>query len=930
MSRPFLPNKLIWFAFFAYSLAVALLFQMLLPLLLPSLHSGEGLLSHDSVHFHQSAIALADEIRRDGWGAWKVWPSPTTTGNVAILAAIYAIFDYRPVLLLPLNAALHASSGLCLILIGRSLFMGNASRVGSLIAGCLYIIFPSSLNWYAQNHKDEYAVLGFLLLVLAGIRLLQAKKFERAYPSILMAICGLLLTALVRPQNLQLFTILGVGILVVGIFAIPKHQTKLIPWAAYVSLILLSSAFIKVAPIQATSSPRNITSDFAQDWEWSASPDVPKVLDNKFNKIANIRVFMAATGIRDGAGSLIDLDFMPSDFYGVLQYLPSAGLNGLFAPYPNTWMERRGAFWTVGVIEIMIWYLLFPGMLWLMWKNKANVVLWWVVLATSIILNAESFLIPNLGTLHRIRTPFIFIFILLGSIGWCNFLRQAIPQFFKQAKLLDSSEAPSLLQKGSVLGPKSIVKSLPLIFVTLLLFSGLFFRDILFTHVFGFGAVLDEFQSSANLPLTVLALIAVPLAPALIAQFERLRSTSQSVAKEWVQAMAGSLLLWFSLIGLLLVLIQFIGFLDHYLEHSTFIGAWFFPVVGLSGITVLGNAVLICNNHATLATSLQLSVPISGAFLAYFFGQPWLGVMAPILGLVLGQMINFSLVAYYCYRSGFSLFPSLEKVGLNQWGPTYLSLVASAAMAGLSIPIAIYFSSKMKVGSTAILYIGGKFFQSISVFIGAIFLSIVLPYFIKLVRHNHEKYSQAIFAKILSWGVFIAALASISACFVIPEVIKLFFVSKSISLDQMGSLILTIQFGILQLPFFVASLILVKYLLALDKVFIIFYATLIGQAINVLASLLVLRLGLSVEYLSVSATLSLAASTGVLFLWAKVKGILFIEDFYWMFVFLPAFIAMAIGVLLSNHLALFFSLCIFIAASLLYSVDRETGKLNFI
>ena len=130
---PFLPNKLIWFIFFAYSLATALLFQILLPILLPSLHAGNGLMSQDSMFFHQSAIALAEEIRHNGWGAWGIWPQPYNTGNVAVLGAVYALFGYKPILLLPLNAFLHACSGLCLMLIGRQLFSGNYAKYGSLV-----------------------------------------------------------------------------------------------------------------------------------------------------------------------------------------------------------------------------------------------------------------------------------------------------------------------------------------------------------------------------------------------------------------------------------------------------------------------------------------------------------------------------------------------------------------------------------------------------------------------------------------------------------------------------------------------------------------------------------------------------------------------------------------------------------------------------
>jgi putative peptidoglycan lipid II flippase len=907
----FLSNRVIWLSFFSYSLAVALLFQMVLPLLLPALHFGEGLLFPDSAHFHQSAIDLAGEIRLNGWGAWKIWPSNTTTGNVAIMGAIYAIFGHKPLLILPLNAALHASGGLCLILIGRELFSGNFARVGSVIAGCLFIVFPSSLNWYAQNHKDGYAALGFLLLVLAGVRLLKANKLNEVPTSIILVASGLFLTILVRPHNLQLFAALGVGILFFGIFCALKNKIKFIPLVIYASLIILSSAIIKVLPIQAVSTPQNIAGSFANDWAWNASPELPNVVDKTVQKLANIRVFMAATALRDGAGSVIDIDSMPADFYSSVRYFSVTGLNGIFAPFPNSWLTKMSHSWLVGVGEIMIWYLLFPGMLWLMWRERGNLAMWWVVLSTYIVLSAESFLVPNLGTLHRIRYPFLFIFILLGCIGWCTLIKFYVTKNTIEEKFQDTTVNFSPVSNVESPSYKNIYKAIPLIVMNALLFFALFFRDVFFAHQFGLGSVLDDFQYAANLPLTVAALLAVPLGPVLITQFEKLHDSNLISAKKWVSRVSGNLLVWFLSIGLLLLLVQVMGLSGSELKKSTFLGIWFLPVVALSGLTVLGNAVLICNKKSTLATSLQLVVPLLAIFLTYFFSES-IGVMVPIAGLVVGQIINLVLVAYFCRRCGFSLSPRLASVDFGAWAPAYLSLVASAAITGLSIPIALFFSSKMIEGSTAIFYMGGKVFQSLSVFICAIFLALLLPYFIKLVKLNHIQYSREVLSKVFNLGVFLAAFASLLLCSIAPEIAQLIFSTKSIEDNQLETITLVIQVGIFQLPFFIASLILIKYFVASNEAAIIFFATIVGQTVNALLSLLVLHQDMAVEMLAVSTVIGLALTSGVLIFWAILKKMLYWQTLYFLVLLLPAFIAVISSILISQYLALFLSFSIFI------------------
>ena len=911
-------NGVIWGNFFIYSMATAILFQLLMPFLLPSLHGGQGLLSQDAVYFHQSAMTLAADIQRSGWSAWRPWPSPYTTGNVAILGAIYAIFGAKPILLLPLNAALHACGGLCLIFIGRHLFPGNFAKLGSLIAGCLYLIFPSSLNWYAQNHKDEYAALGFLMLLLAGLRVIKAKKLEELPFSIFLTLCGLALTIFVRPNNLQLFIILGLGAILICPFFFFKNKIQIISLTLYASLILLSSVDFKVSPHQESTTPQNVANGFAQSWEWQISPEIPRIIDNTVKKLANIRVFMAANAIRDGAGSMIDAQQMPNNFYGVLKFLPTAGLHGLFAPYPPTWTSKKSAFWVVGVLEISIWYMLSFGMFWLLWRQRDNLALWWTVFCTFTILSTESFLVSNLGTLHRIRYPFLFVFILLGCIGWSCFLKLLLAKSTSSPLKRSSEPQLLLLRRPENINWGKIYQVLPLMLVTGLLLIGLFFRDLLFAHVFGLGSVMDTYQHAANLPLAAAALFAVPLGPALVVQFSKLHTRDIVLAKRWVQAMSGILLLSFLIVGLISLAIPTIEFFGYALGDNSLIILWFFPLVLLSGITVLGNAVMICNKQALLSVSFQFAVPISGMFLVYFFGEHQLGVIAPVAGLVFGQMINLVMVAYCCSQSGYTLAPKFGRVYWHEWRGTYISLVAAGIITGLSIPIALHYSAELPQGSIAVFYMGSKIFQSVSMFVSLLFLSLVLPFFIHLGKGGQSEAGNATFRKFFIVGVFTATLVSLLVYIIAPEVSLFFFLGKKIGFEQVNELSRVIQLGSLQLPFFVISITIIKYLISLSDTWILLFATLIGQVVNFCILTFVVHLSLDVSILTLGVTSGLAASAFVLTLWTKVKNILGWKEFYYLFLILLVFVAMVSSLLFSNFLGLFFTFVIFISLPLLF------------
>jgi len=208
---------IVFLLFFSYATAVALLFQKFLLPLVGAVHHGQGLVEGDSAYFHSVAVDLAERIRQYGWSEWRIYPTHAATGNVALLGALYVWFGEDPSLMVPVNAAIHALTGTLVFQLGRLIWPGRVGSLAGMIAGSLYIVFPSSLNWYGQIHKDGFAIAGTALVVVAWVLAETMDRIERrrVVIAVVTVLVGVGLLVFVRPYNLML--VLG-GLLVMLAF----------------------------------------------------------------------------------------------------------------------------------------------------------------------------------------------------------------------------------------------------------------------------------------------------------------------------------------------------------------------------------------------------------------------------------------------------------------------------------------------------------------------------------------------------------------------------------------------------------------------------------------------------------------------------------------------------------------------------------------
>ena len=136
-----------------------------------------------------------------------------------ILGALYVLFGHDPTLAIPINAAIHALGGLLIFLLARELATKESiGTYAGVIAGSLFVIFPSALVWYGQNHKDGYAIAGMLLFLFVWIKAIKNPVNNRTWCWLALGnLVAMTLVGSVRPFGLKLLLIAAVGVLLVAV-----------------------------------------------------------------------------------------------------------------------------------------------------------------------------------------------------------------------------------------------------------------------------------------------------------------------------------------------------------------------------------------------------------------------------------------------------------------------------------------------------------------------------------------------------------------------------------------------------------------------------------------------------------------------------------------------------------------------------------------
>jgi uncharacterized membrane protein AbrB (regulator of aidB expression) len=112
------------------------------------------------------------------------------------------------------------------------------------------------------------------------------------------------------------------------------------------------------------------------------------------------------------AKSNMDPDFVPGTVCNLLTYLPRALQIGFLAPFPNAWVAD-GSIAASSMMRRVVsaeMLAIYAGLLFLplaIWRYRRKPEFWFVLGFFTLLTLIHVYLVPNLGTLHRMRYGFL-------------------------------------------------------------------------------------------------------------------------------------------------------------------------------------------------------------------------------------------------------------------------------------------------------------------------------------------------------------------------------------------------------------------------------------------------------------------------------------------------------------------------------------------
>ena len=482
-----------------------------------------------------------------------------------------------------------------------------------------------------------------------------------------------------------------------------------------------------------------------------------------------------------------------------------------------------------------------------------------------------GFTLANVGTLYRIRYPFLFVFMAVGVIGWVEFyLRQRTARRQKPSAPPPApryAAAPKTASRKSsragLLGAGMIVA-----LFTGLGYVGLFLRDIILARWFGVGAELDAFFLATTIPMFLVSVLSIPLGTVIIPQFLAAKEQKSAAAAQRLVskvALAYVAIILIAAAALFLSsapLLELIGanFTAEKLRLSESLLAWMLPILVLSGLVIMNNSLLNALGRFTVPSAAQIAVPVISILALVLFGGKY-GVVSVVAGMLAGQIINLWLVASNLGKSGFSVRPAWSNGGIPLTGTLtqYLPLVAAAMLVNLTVPVNIGMASTLEEGSAAALGLGSKIVMFITGLVSTAVATVLLPYFSSFMARNRLLDVR----NELSFFLLAATAITIPVSLVMfagaEFIVRLAFEGGAFTAADVSQVTRVMSYGIIQLPFFTVNLLVLKFAVATGHAWRVLTASLFALVVNIGLNLILMQHS-GVAGIALAASLAVAVS----------------------------------------------------------------------
>ena len=861
---------------FAYACFMALLLQKAILPLWPEMHAGHGLLMNDAIVFHNMAVEIAQRIQANGWSEWHIYPQGASA-NVGLLSLLYALLGPDPAWFIPFNAAAHATGALLIYRIGARLVDGNAGKLGGLLAAICFLVFPSALQWYGQNHKDAFAIVGLLLVLDAWLAIHDDQYFAEVRDTIRVffaALLGTVLLGLVRPYFVVVVALGLLSSFLISSIWRSRAKVAAIRLTFVVVVTLLAAVFVRSGMAEGVygrnSDGMNVGAytSATEKFLWNESDGVPTILEKTLRRASELRSHFVFFGRSVGAGSEIDGDRLPNTAWAALAYMPRALFVGLFAPFPDTWGERVTLPRLIGAIETAAWYLACLGAIFSVTRYRSRKLLAGAVFC-AVLITMLAYIHPNVGTLYRQRFGLWHFFMLVGCIGWVSLLLERFSRRPVSASPIAVNDrfpgqrANALTPSDRLSGQGAVV-----MLITLACYLGFFARDLLITGQLGLGGDLDAFFAAAMIPMFFVSCLAMPLGDALVLPFVSARNGSTGGDARLLRgALSLALALLFGATCFVLVSAPLIVSLvlssatEETQDLTVTLARWFAPIITLSSWTVVGNAALNSLRKPRASALGQFVVPV--VTLAALVLAPSGQIMAACIGgMLFGTLMNALFVFWQLRVNGLLLLPGSSLFAATQGvRRIYWPLVAAAILPAALIPMNYAFATSVSTGMGATWAFSSKIVVLFSGLASVGATAVVLPRMANLISSAGGGHVRSDANLLIALGVWLGGVLMLGG-FLFAEPLVAILLGKGLSITEVKDLALIAKIGLMQIPVVIVGVLANKLAVAAGRSDRVMYSSVVAFSLNFLINvLLVPKIG--VLGVAIGALLGGAASLTV-------------------------------------------------------------------
>lgn len=410
-----------------------------------------------------------------------------------------------------------------------------------------------------------------------------------------------------------------------------------------------------------------------------------------------------------------------------------------------------------------------------------------------------------------------------------------------------SIQFKNIIQKGNRVIQNPVLRNMILIaIITLLIKVVAFYKETLIASSFGLNEVIDTFIIATLIPSFINSVFITSLTHLFIPNY--ITELKNGGDKKSFQSVVFLLTIGISLISILITYFSIDIFLDIIYPNQPeanyqLVKSQFYiilPCLFFWGIESVLLGLLDVNNRFFVSTIVGI-IPIIIMIVFLFYFWDTLGPMVLAYGTLAGTIISFMFLMFLSIKFkavslGMPVLNDNSRLMIQQLPPK----VSSSFLSVMNNFVDQFFAGQLIVGSLAALSYANRL-PAFGVTIVIMSLgNVLLPHFSRLANENLKMTYLYLF-KILKWVFGVMIIASIIGILLSDWVVELWLERDQFTHTDTLKVSAIQQILLLNVPFYLCTLITVKFLTSINKNSFMAWISLFNLSVNIILNIILIK-----------------------------------------------------------------------------------------